>query len=466
MAEIVLYTHNKRINSTKRPTGGTPLTVYLKDRCGIINPQFTVSGNYVRNFNYAKWEDRYYWIDEITQENNSYWTISCSIDALATLKSAIQGTSAYVMYAASGFDLKILDPRQVPTVDITSQVTKAEIGGFTSNGTYYLSTVGANQTSNNFCNFYGMTGDSLSQVASVLTSDTAIMTEFKEYFASALECAVSCHWLPISTATSGTTVKLGNFDTGISAGMVTTNYYYTLVTLEPPWHGNYLDSDTYTKLTLYLPFVGAVELGAGDFLREPIIVHVCVDIKSGGISYAILRGGSTEIVATYSGNCMTKLPISTYKQDVGAVVNGALGVVQSIGSTGASLASLTSPQGILNLGDTIGGVVNGVMQGVSSAVNTGMAAMTRTPSMSGGMTGLSCIGFPFSTSVILVTQQKGYSDPITAKASVCGLPVMETRNLSGFSGFVQTAGASVSADMPRAVINAVNAALDGGIYIE
>lgn len=463
---ITLYSVAKRINSTFRPTEGTVYPCTIKDRCGVVNPVLLLEATEMRNYNYGYWDNKYYWIDEITFIRNNLWEITLSLDALATYKTNIQETTAFVLYAKDNYNLYAMDPRQVPTVTSSVDVQSADIGGFNSTGTYFLATVGANQSSSNFCNLYGMTADALSQVANIVTSDTTILTEFKEYFASALECLVSAYWLPVSVATSGSTVKIGNFDTGVSAGLVTTGYYHTLVTLTPPWKNNYLDSDAYTKMFLYLPYVGCVELGVSDFLRGSIQVQVCVDEKSGGITYVVQKTGSNQIIATYTGNCITKLPISTYKQDVGATVNGAVSLVDNIASVGSSIAGIASLEGITNLGASIGGVINSVMGAVGSGVNLAMTAMKRTPSCFGGMTGLSAAGFPFSNSVILVTLSTGYTDPITAKTSVCGLPVFQTRPLSQFTGYVQTAGASVGCNCPRPVLNSINAALDGGIYIE
>ena len=110
MPTITIGTISKRLNSTYNTFSGTQLSCKLKDLCGMQSPVFEVSGLSKGTFyNYAKFENRYYWVNEIAYETNNIQLVYCSIDALATFKDAIKNTNALVIYADSSHWSKLID---------------------------------------------------------------------------------------------------------------------------------------------------------------------------------------------------------------------------------------------------------------------------------------------------------------------------------------------------------------------
>lgn len=95
--QITLYNLAKRRNSTKQPSKGTNITVNLKEGTSYFNPSFILNLN-PTGFNYLSWDNRYYYITNIENTRNGIYTISCELDALATYKSDILGTTAFVLY--------------------------------------------------------------------------------------------------------------------------------------------------------------------------------------------------------------------------------------------------------------------------------------------------------------------------------------------------------------------------------
>ena len=55
--------------------------------------------------------------------------------------------------------------------------------------------------------------------------------------------------------------------------------------------------------------------------------------------------------------------------------------------------------------------------------------------------------------------------PASVSASI-GTPAMAQKSLGSLTGFVQTKCASVSAPFYQGILDEVNAALDGGVFIE
>ena len=99
---------SKKMNSTKRPSNGISKNVKLKDNCSKENPTFILNDiNF--DYNYAKWDDHYYFIDDIVVMSNNHIEISCSQDLLATYKDYIGKYNAFVERSASNYDTFIND---------------------------------------------------------------------------------------------------------------------------------------------------------------------------------------------------------------------------------------------------------------------------------------------------------------------------------------------------------------------
>ena len=110
MPNVTIGTMSKRINSTKQTFSGTTLSCKLKGPCGMQSPVFEVQGLTKGTFyNYASFEGRYYWVDEIVYLSNNIQVVHCTIDPLATFKSYIQATSAMVIYGDSTNWSKLID---------------------------------------------------------------------------------------------------------------------------------------------------------------------------------------------------------------------------------------------------------------------------------------------------------------------------------------------------------------------
>ena len=110
MPTVKIGTISKRLNSTYSTFNGTSLSCKLKDICGMQSPVFEVQGLTKGTFyNYASFEGRYYWVDEIAYETNNIQYVHCSIDPLATFKNAIKDSYALVVYGDIAHWSKLID---------------------------------------------------------------------------------------------------------------------------------------------------------------------------------------------------------------------------------------------------------------------------------------------------------------------------------------------------------------------
>jgi len=102
------------------------------------SPVFTLQGLTKGNFyNYAKFEGRYYWIDEILYQTNNIQTVYCHIDPLATFKTAIGNSYALCAYADSTHWSKLIDDvRLEPEMRYTTQtIANANLFGLSTSST-------------------------------------------------------------------------------------------------------------------------------------------------------------------------------------------------------------------------------------------------------------------------------------------------------------------------------------------
>lgn len=121
MPNVTIGNTSKRINSTSQSFSGTTLSCKLKTPCSMQSPVFRVQGLTKGNiYNYASFEGRYYWIDDIIYITNNIQEVHCHLDPLATFKTAIGNTKAFIKYGdSSNWQRKIDDPRMQPEVQPT-----------------------------------------------------------------------------------------------------------------------------------------------------------------------------------------------------------------------------------------------------------------------------------------------------------------------------------------------------------
>ena len=120
---ITLYSFSKRKNSTKQPNTGTQVGVNLKSPTSKYNPTFIIGNTNPLPYTYLKWEDRYYYIDDIRFIRDHYYELVCSLDVLATYKANVLATSAYVAYSSSNYNENLLDSRISSLTTATTQTS-------------------------------------------------------------------------------------------------------------------------------------------------------------------------------------------------------------------------------------------------------------------------------------------------------------------------------------------------------
>ena len=150
----------------------------------------------------------------------------------------------------------------------------------------------------------------LGNLVSWLWSSAFDLDSLKKLFANPMDMIMGLSIVPVSVPTTSDTVKFGLIDSNVSMYKVTQQYAIVDcgdVNLEPFW-GSYLDYSPYTKLDIFLPYIGYVHLDPDVMMDSTINVTYHIDVLSGSCVAFICS--NTSILYTFMGDCAIHIPIS------------------------------------------------------------------------------------------------------------------------------------------------------------
>lgn len=185
--------------------------------------------------------------------------------------------------------------------------------------------------------------------------------QLKKLFADPMQAIIGVHKVFATPSTGGSqTIKCGYLDSGVSASVVT-NQYTTVdcgsASLRE-YFGNVFDYDPFTKVSIFLPFIGIVPLNTADIMRSTVSVKYKVDVITGAClaEVSVSRDGGGGILYTYGGSAIVTYPVSSgsYIGAVQAALSTAIGIGSAIATGGASLGT--------SAGMVLGGLSNAKTQ--------------------------------------------------------------------------------------------------------
>lgn len=475
--DVVFYTHSKRQNSLKLPSGGDTVSCVLKDNTSLIAPELELKCNTSPKWNYCYISEfsRYYYISD-WQYDRGVWTAVLSVDVLTSWQSNILNTTAFIEYSSSNYSLDYIDNRVVSTnaKEVEREVISSELSVFNATGCYILSVISTDANGDNgACAVYALTQPLLKQFSSTITSQSffdGLWESLKNTFANPFDAIVSCRWIPFSyESLSGTEtmIKVMYVETGVLGKLLTSNFKGQNVTMNMPRAGNnpsFLDSGTFTTATLYLPFVGIVPLDIDAYYKsDTFSISMDCDVVTGDIVYTI--GTSfTDFTSTYAGNCSTTVPLSNNSMDAFATTAGTAGVIGGLVSTAITVAT-KKPVKAKALARRTKSIQTGLLTAGASALATIRSAEVHTHT-NGAIS--SRIGSRISLTFELVTIRSTVLDEIQSSDRIArlGLPCYQTLKLSTLTGFCKCSGACVTAPATDSELEEIDETLNSGIYIE
>ena len=188
--------------------------------------------------------------------------------------------------------------------------------------------------------------------------------------------------LPFSVPTgASTSVKAGFIDTGVSMPRVSQQYIdFNMGSIKyGSYWGNSLDFDPYTKVQIYLPFIGFRTLNTNDVINSTVSLKYRVDCLTGSLTAWVSSGSFVKY--EFSGQCGASIPVTS--QNYNNVINTAINIVSTVG-TGIIGGVATGGLGTMASMATVNGISN-----VASGIASG--GMKPTVQRSGGMGGASSL---------------------------------------------------------------------------
>ena len=446
--EVLFYNMGKRKNSTALPGAESEsMEVKLKNGCSMLSPIFLLNAESF-GYNYCKFNDRYYWIDDIRSVRAGLYEVSCSVDALASWKKAIIAMSAMVERSASDTDQNITDPENVVSIEKYRTETSVYPEEFDEGGSYILATMSGSASdvvAQSFSTLYGLNAGSLGALAQEFNSED-VYTILKQFMDNPLDTIVFCRCLPVplvSGATRVVPVKFGTYESSVTGTLVTENHKSFSVELAIPWQkDDFRAVEPYTTGSLYLPGVGDIPISLAPLRGlEKITIQVTLDYVSNGVHYA-LRDSTTNIIyGTFSGSLGVDIPISSVQS------GNVTGVLAGVGTGIAAAAT------------------GRYATAVAGFAGAGMAAFSQTAKSTGAFSGgynVKCGGAIIRLSL---TRALSIQEPSEYLETI-GNPCMKVRNIGELSGYCKTRNFQVKGTMTAREKDMINSYMDGGVYIE
>ena len=446
---------SKRINSTKRPSdGGNTIDVQLKDNCSIENPVFLIArGGGMPDYTYAYAFGHYYYVSDIVNVNASMCEVHCKQDALATYRSEIGATQAFVLYDTTS-NIEIPDARlaskSTPSIQSNSALF---FSNFSLQGTVVCTIAGEEQSTAYAISpvqVHNLIPNAKTQIESLFPAKGADINDtfFDTVIAAVVQIISSgnlasniqdVRWLPF-TISGGTpeVIKNGQYVTGIGGEPISfqaTRVVTDTVTVSIPWQfTDWRNTEPYTQVYVKIPFVGFVNIPASTLKgKTSLSLFSSLDKITGDMAMELRAGG--DIIATYGASTAAKIALGNSSQNLGNMVNSILQ------AGGAALRA------------DVGGIFS----------NMAHAYQPLTMSV-GGVSSAAAVGLGGQFEVLTVCHDTTVEP--SSVSSVMGTPSMATKVIGQLSGYVQCNGASVNGNMRAEDRSEINGYLNSGFFYE
>lgn len=473
----------KKRNSTYIPTTELTATQYatLKDGCSDHNPVFLLNNaNNVFAFNYVKWDNWYYFIDDVVRERNQLVSVHCTLDTLATYKAEILQTTCFVAYSSVSGGSWLPDTRipQLNNVSVASaSYTLPFFGNFTMNDVgFYLTVIGksggcttwdmslgqltalinniSSDNNSELSRIMNMSFTTAEEAIEALTYALASTNLFSNAYGNAASCIRACTWTPLDAPNIGTgNIYLGDYDTGIFGNKADISPQHGQFSISIPWQYSDWRRASFEDVYFFMPCVGMVSLASENLVNvSSLTVKYSYTVLDGNICFQVLAG--SQVIGSYSGKASGEYPIGLNR---GA---SALDVFQTF-LAGAEKTVATAAKGsILN---PAGMAATGA-QAVLTGIDVTSAAQQKHASCIGGIGGGA--GIALTSDAICFTVAHGSSCTPQEMASVMGAPTMKPLTLSQCTGYCECVNAHVALSASADAIAEVDRFINSGFFIE
>lgn len=185
-------------------------------------------------------------------------------------------------------------------------------------------------------------------------ADPLVIDFWKRMVADPIDLVIGLSVVPFYIAPTGSSaVSMGFVNTGVTLNYTDKQYFEVdcgSVTIEEHW-GAYLDYNPYTKIEIFLPYIGSRHLDADECMGKTLNVVYKIDIVSG--SCVALIKVDNSVLYHFEGNCAVSVPVTSFQMQglmtkivntglAGAAVMAGIGGPLAAGAFASSAANLMS----------------------------------------------------------------------------------------------------------------------------
>lgn len=323
--------NDKKINSTRQPIASADditLQVELKDVTNLFTPSLVISadvftdglGNIVNpmRYNYVQLPDfeRFYFVRSWSWVVGR-WECALEVDVMASFKTEIGSTVAFVLRAASQYDADIIDTKYPTTMNEAASLQDESYFGATTpwntdiknagigQGFYVISVTNSDISAIGGVSYYAMSASVMAELMNKMFSaptwmnitDANISNDLQKMLMNPMQYITSIMWIPRGLNTSGMTstnvLPLGWWSLTLTGSFYRLNVTNTAVEFSISasllYHPQYnaqkrrwLQLSPYTTAALYLPPFGFIALDTTKlYLSDKLKLRVRIDVITG-----------------------------------------------------------------------------------------------------------------------------------------------------------------------------------------
>lgn len=282
---------------------------------------------------------------------------------------------------------------------------------------------------NNFNSMYALTRAQVNSLLTELNTSTFI-DNIQLLFETPVENLVSLRCYPFDAkarqpAATGDSPIIINVVTMETMGQSLGNITQPLISLGsltvPAMFGSFLDYAPFTKVELYLPYIGFVTLDTNEVMSKTLSIQYAVDYMTGMGTAFVTAGG----VMVYTGEGKVGVDVTLGGRNAAEIAkNNLMTGINTAGGIAATAAAIGT-----------GGVAAGAMTAMKTLTSTTASVIQGNQGhVTKGSIGSSANGFYAPQNAYLIITRPTPAEP-TSYASLYGRPSGRTEQLQSLTGY-------------------------------
>lgn len=222
-----------------------------------------------------------------------------------------------------------------------------------------------------FITMYNPSKAQLIALSDFMWSGLFDLDTYKKLFSDPMESIIGLSIVPVAPTVAGSkNVMFGSIDSGVSMSYLSTQYVQFdcgSVTIED-YVGSFLDYSPYTKISIYLPYIGIHELSPDDIMNDTINVTYNIDVLSGACG-AFISSSKKGVLYSYNGSCISNIPLTSI--NFSSAIQNAVSAVCSGAATIAGIATGAAPLTAAGVGALLNSAANTALNSKPSIQRSG-----------------------------------------------------------------------------------------------